>query len=111
MDIATTLVDDSAIVDGLETVTVYDVSAATSCADVPALSSALSYRELAANGGAGYEPTDQAWRLWTDNLTFVPAQGDSITTAAGVVWTILSVGETNIGPTPTSYRCTCRKQV
>ena len=55
MNLAASLIADSEVVDGLESVTVHDVSGNVTCTGVSALSSGLSYRELAADGGAGYE--------------------------------------------------------
>lgn len=97
--------------DVIETVTHTDATDSQTYATVKAHRDELSYREISADGLAGLEPTDIVWVVWAETLTVTPAQGDTITDSAGVVWGIMSFSARTIGATVIKYRCICRKQV
>ena len=108
MTLATDIADDMAGFDGVETVTLTDVSASTSDATVTGLRGPLSHREIMMNGPAGLEPDDMVWNLQANTTAIVPVPGDTITDGDSVVWTILSVMKATLG---TRWRCTCRRQI
>ncbi len=107
MTLATDIADDMAGFDGIETVTLTDVSASTSDATVTGLRGPLSHREIMMNGPAALEPDDMVWNLQANTTDIVPVDGDTITDGDSVVWTILSAKKTTLG---TRWRCITRKQ-
>jgi len=55
--------------------------------------------------------TRQAWLLWCDTMgTIAPAPGDTITDAAGVVWTVNEYTGQSVGASQVYFRCECVKQ-
>ena len=107
MTLAADIASDMATFDGVETVTLTDVSASTSDTSVTGLRGPLSFRETMLNGPAGLEPGDMAWNLQANTTAIVPAPGDTITDGDSVVWTILSVAKMTLG---TRWRCVSRQQ-
>ena len=108
MTLATDIASDMAGFDGVETVTLTDVSAGTSDTSVTGLRGPLSHREVMMNGPAGLEPGDVAWNLQANTTAIVPIPGDTITDGDSVVWTILSVTKATLG---TRWRCIGRRQI
>jgi hypothetical protein len=92
------LADDWRLVDGIETVTFTPrnpIGAAV--AGVRALRRVLTRHEISAMAELGVEPDDLVWHLWTETLEgAVPQNGDTITDAAAVTWTILVLAKTTL---------------
>jgi len=107
MTLASSIANDLAAFDGIETVTLGDVSAGTTDTSVTALRRELTFREVAMGGPLGTESGDITWHLQANTTAIVPANGDTITDGDSVVWTILSVTKTTLG---SRWRCVCRKQ-
>jgi len=107
MTLAASIADDMATFDGLETVSLCDVSAATTDATVSALRRSLSIREVSIGGPVGLEPGDVTFHLQANTTAIVPANGDTITDSDSVVWTILSVSKDTLG---TRWLCMSRQQ-
>ena len=110
MDFANSLASDYSIIDGIERVTVRDESEGTTATNVAAKRSQLSFRELSFGGGAGYDATDVAWRLYADTIAFVPKPGDVVREATGETWTIVSMTAGRVGNVIISYRCVCKQR-
>jgi hypothetical protein len=108
MTLATDIAGDMADFDGLETVSLFDVSANTTDASVSALRRAVNYSPTQAGGSLGVKPTKTVWHIQQSTTDIVPDEGDTITDASSVVWTIDSVDKATLG---TRWRCPCTQQV
>ena len=108
MTLADDIAGDMADFDGLETVSLYDVSANTTDASVSALRRAVNYSPTQAGGSFGVNPTKTVFHIQTSTTAIIPAEGDTITDSASTVWTIDSVDKATLG---TRWRCPCTEQV
>lgn len=107
MTLATDIASDLAIMDGVETVSVYSQSANTTDSAVTALRGPLSHRELMGGGPVGLESKDVVFQLQENTVTTAPENGDKITDAGSVAFNILSAQKMTLG---TRWRCLCRQQ-
>lgn len=108
-DLITAVQGDYQYVDGVETVT-YTVRATgavlATVHGIPAAEEMSEQGEMAVS-----KATRQAWILWANTMgSVVPAAGDTITDAAGVVWTVNESSGPAIGASRVYYRCECVKQ-
>lgn len=115
MTFATDILDDYTIFDGIETVTLTPQNpAGTPVATVQALRRARNWRTLSLFGDMAIEPNDVPFILFVgnaDNVSLagtVPKNGDKITDADGINWTIKQVAKQTLR---TRYTCLCQQQV
>lgn len=115
MTFATDLLDDFTIFDGLETVTLTPQNvAATAVTGVKALRRARNWRTMSVFGDLGIEPNSVPFILFVGSATnpslagTVPKNGDKITDAAGINWTIKQTSGLTLG---SRYTCLCQQQV
>jgi len=102
------LASDYALREDLETVSVQDISAATTTIDTSV--SATGAGETR-NESGDTENIEQFWTIFAKSISFVPSIGDIITDAAGAKWTIASVQTVQIGTVDYQYGCVTKKQV
>ena len=107
MTLAADLAADMADFDGVETVSLHDVSANTTDASVTGLRRAVD-QNLQPGGALGVQPQLAVWHIQQSTTSIVPAIGDTITDSSSVVWTIDSVQKATLG---TRWRCPCTQQV
>lgn len=111
MSLSSDIASDFTLFDGLETVTLTPRNPdGAPVVNVKGLRRVAQQRNIAASPGAmPCEPTDLVWHVWTATLGgAVPKNGDTLTDAAGTVWTIVELQLTTLG---TRYRAVCRRQV
>lgn len=111
MPLSSDIATDFTLFDGLETVTLTPRNPiGAPVANVKGLRRVQAQKDIAAPPGAmPSEPTDLVWHVWTATLGgAVPKNGDTLTDAAGTVWTIVELQLTTLG---TRYRAICRRQV
>lgn len=110
-DYATYLRDDFELRDDLQDVTLTNAVTSVSVSNVKAKNRSLNYKEVMLGGNLGFETTDQVFMLGCKSLgAAVPCQGDKITTADAIEWTIISQVMNSFGDTSVTYDVVCRKQ-
>jgi hypothetical protein len=112
MDYATCLLDDFELRDDLQDVSLTNAVTGTTISGIKAKNRNLNYRETTLGGSLGLEPTDQVFAIGCKRLgATVPNRGDTITTADGTTWTILSDVMCSFSNSPVYYEVVCRRQV
>src|SRR5690348_15441047 len=114
MTFADDIQDDFTIFDGLETVTLTPKNVdATPVTGVQALRRARNWRTMSVFGDLGIEPNSIPFILFVGTdanpslAGSVPKQGDKITDAANINWTIKLVSELTLS---SRYTCLCQQQ-
>ena len=115
MTFASDIADDYLIFDGLEDVILTPQNIpATAITGVKALRRARNYKTIQLFGDVNFEPSDVPFILFVGSAAnpslqgAIPKNGDKITDAAGVAWTIKQVTQQTM---QSRYTCLCRQQV
>lgn len=106
IDLAASIADDFEIFDGVQTVTVMQGVTTDSVAGVA--TSPLSRKQLEMVGGlVGLEGQFKRFSLPVANLSVTPKQGNTITDASSIVWTIVSA---DLNTLSTRWLCVGQRQ-
>jgi hypothetical protein len=107
---ADTLLDDFQKHDNLQVITL--IQGGTSHANIDAINKDLTWKQAMMGAALDIEATDEQWLLGCKSLgAVVPERGDTIETAGGDSWTIVTVTMRSMGDTPIYYTAISRKQL
>lgn len=108
---ATQLMDDFALNDNLESVSLTNAVTGVVVSGILAKNRRLDFREASLGASLGLEPTDQVFTLCCKQLgSAIPNRGDTITTEDGNKWTIVSSSVVSVGATPVHRDVIVRRQ-
>jgi hypothetical protein len=107
---AADLISDYSLIDGIETVSVFDVSGNTTDSSVSALAGNVTVIESSGTYVSAPDTKGCQWTLYAATISFVPAPGDKITDGGGQAWTVRSVETVSILSADYKYICSTTAQ-